>query len=107
MEIQTASAEALLRQRQNEFIEKRTIIESEVNKYLEGMNAESPAFQQRCGYDLQGKTAKDILSAAWADEFDQKLYDEQMASFMEYVNRSVALAEQLNMEALQCLQNAR
>lgn len=106
MEMQTVSAEKLFQQRQNEFIEKRTIIEREIGAWLDSMNALDPSFQERCGYDYQGKTVKELLSAAWEDDFDEAKYSQQLAEVKERIQRSIDLADKLNGEALACLQNA-
>lgn len=97
------NVEALLRERQNLFIESRTKIEREVTMFLsslEKINDELIPNQ----VSLRGKTAKDILPSLWADPFVKTDYQKDLEAFNAHVLEVRMLANKLNGEALKCLQ---
>ena len=94
----------LIQERQNKFIETRTIIENEVNRFLQSLEAMDPDIQQRCGYK-PGLDAKQLLSALWAEPFDEATYTTQLDNFNRYVNQARMICDEINKEALACLQS--
>lgn len=94
----------LIQDRQNKFIETRTIIESEVNKFLESLKNLEPDVQARCGYK-PGLEAKVLLSALWEEPFDEAKYNSQLADLNRYVSQVKVVCDEINKEALACLQS--
>ena len=97
------SVEQLLAERQNKFIENRTIIEREVNTFLRSVETMDPVYQQQLNV-VAGQTARDVMPALWAEPFDEAAYNAQRANFDAYVQRVKVVCDQLNAEALRCLQ---
>lgn len=94
----------LIQERQNKFIETRTIIESEVTKFLESLTNLDADIKEKCGV-REGLTAKDLLPALWIEPFDQKAYNAQKAALDTYIAQVTAICDKLNEEALACLQS--
>ena len=94
----------LIQDRQNKFIETRTIIENEVNRFLQSLAAMDADVQQRCGYQ-PGLDAKQLLSALWTEPFDEAKYAVQLENFNRYVNQAKMVCDEINKEALACLQS--
>ena len=65
-----AVAQQLYQQRMNDFIEKRTKIESEVNAFLRSLEVDDEEFRAKCNVQ-EGLTARDVLPSLWAEEFDE------------------------------------
>lgn len=98
------SVAALIQQREVKFIETRTIIENEVNKFLQSLLSLDADVQQKVGA-REGITAKDLLPALWADPFDEATYNQQLSSLMNYIAQVQAICDQINQEARACLQS--
>lgn len=94
---------ALIRERQDKFIETRTIIESEVNKFLDSIAALDEDVRTRCGY-VNGANAKSLLPALWAEPFDVNTYNKQLAALQMYIRQVMAVRDEINREAQVCLQ---
>lgn len=94
----------LIQERQNKFIETRTNIENEVNKFLESLNKLDADMQAKCGVTA-GITAKDLLPALWVEPFDEAEYNRQLAALNTYIEQVEVICNQLNQEALLCLQS--
>lgn len=95
---------ALIQQRQNKFIETRTIIESEVNKFLSSL--ESQDDDVKASLQVQaGTTARDWLPSLWADDFNIEQYNLELSRFQAYVSKAKAYADNLAQEAIKCLQS--
>lgn len=92
----------LLQERQNKFIETRTNIENEVNKFLKSLEALDDDVKAKCGVKV-GITAKDLLPALWAEPFDENTYREQKARLDAYIAQVKVICDQLNQEAIACL----
>lgn len=95
---------ALIQQRQNKFIETRTIIEAEVNKFLAGLEAQDEDVRNKLGV-CTGKTAKDWLPSLWRDDFNMESYKYELAKLQEYIAKVKAYADNINAEAIRCLQS--
>jgi hypothetical protein len=93
----------LLQDRQNEFIEKRTIIETEVNKFLKSLENQDEDIKQKCG-TKDGVTARDLLPALWLEPFNEEEYKKQREALDTYIAQVSAVCDQLNQEAAACLQ---
>lgn len=94
----------LLQDRQNKFIETRTNIENEVNKFLQSLESLDPDIKAKCGVK-DGVTARDLLSALWAEPFDENTYLTQKANLDTYVAQVRTVCDTINQEALACLQS--
>lgn len=94
---------ALLQQRQTEFIETRTTIESEVNRFLESIKKADEDVKKRCGY-RESVTARELLPALWEDPFDKVKYASQLEQVNSYIASVSKIFDSINMEALKCLQ---
>lgn len=95
----------LIQSRQNKFVETRTIIEAEVNKFLQSLERLDPDVQARCGVK-SGQTAKDLLPALWEEPFNKEQYQVQRASVDAYIAQVKVVCDQINKEAIECLQSA-
>lgn len=92
----------LLQDRQNLFIETRTNIENEVNKFLKSLEGLDTDVKGMCGVK-EGLSARDLLPALWAEPFVKNTYLEQKAEFDKYVTSVKAVCDRLNQEAIACL----
>ena len=97
------SIAALYQLRQNQFIETRTIIESEVNKFLESLRAQDESLKQQLGVK-EDVTCKDLLPELWADEPNLNTYITQLNNLLTYIGQVHAICDGLNAEAIACLQ---
>lgn len=97
------SIEQLYAQRQNKFIEDRTIIETETDKFLRSLEQLDPVYQQQLNV-VQGQTARDVIPALWAEPFDEEAYNQQRAVLDQRIENAKIICDQLNEEALRCLQ---
>lgn len=95
--------EALLHKRQEEFIENRTRIETEVNKFLESLKSTDEDVQRKC--QVSDKTVRDWLPELWSDNFDIEVYEQQLAELNAYIKSVYAVCEQINAEAIKCLES--
>lgn len=93
----------LLRQRQDEFVEKRTIIESEINKFLDSIAQLDPDVRTRCGYVPEAK-AKSLVPELWNEPFRPEVYEQQLAGVLAYIKQVTAVCDEINREAQACLQ---
>lgn len=94
---------SLLRERQNKFIETRTLIASEVQKYLNSLNAMDAEVRAEILLP-NGTTPQEILPALWTEPFDTEAYKEQLSHFQASVQSAKIYCDRLNQEALKCLQ---
>lgn len=97
------SIEQLYAQRQNKFIEDRTIIETETDKFLRSLEQLDPVYQQQLSV-VQGQTARDVIPALWAEPFDEVAYNKQRSALDQRIENAKIICDQLNEEALRCLQ---
>ena len=98
------TAAQLLRKRQEEFIERRTKIETEVNLFLASIGKMDADIQAECKYN-PNVTAKNWLPALWAEPFSKEDYEKQLANFNTYERQVEAICNRLAQEALACLQS--
>lgn len=94
---------ALYQLRQNQFIETRTIIESEVNKFLESLRAQDESLKQQLGVK-EDVTCKDLLPELWAEKPNIDTYTVQLNNLLTYIGQVHAICDGLNAEAIACLQ---
>lgn len=97
------SVEQLLNERQNKFIENRTIIEREVDTFLRSVETMDPVYQQQLNV-VVGQTARDLLPSLWVEPFNEAQYNAERASLDAYIKRVTDVCDKLNAEALRCLQ---
>lgn len=97
--------QAILRARQDAFVEKRTRIESEVNKFLESVDQISDERVTSIPGRPSGKTCREVLPELWHEPFSQEKYDAELAALNSYVVRVQAACDAINKEALECLQS--
>lgn len=96
---------SLIQMRQNKFIESRTIIEAEVNKFINSLTDLDESVKQKFGFDLTGKTARDLLPELWSDNFNMDTYNAQLNNFNNYVAVVKNICDVMNQEALNVLSN--
>lgn len=96
--------EALLRQRQNKFVEDRTKIETQVDAFFASLQGLDPDIKVKCGV-VDNAHARDVLPALWQEPFDEAAYNDQLSKFNAYVAQVRSICDQLNQEALACLQS--
>lgn len=101
----TSSVEMLLKRRQDEFIEKRTIIESEVTKFFESLGNLDADIKERINYDPT-RNARTELSALWEEPFNMEKYSQQRQVLDQYIALVGSVCDMLNEEALRCLQES-
>ena len=97
------NVEQLIQIRQNKFIETRTIIDTEVNKFLKSLEALDADIQAKCNV-VAGRTTKDILPSLWAEPFDEVAYQAELAKLQTYIAGVKTITDSVNEEALRCLQ---
>lgn len=100
----TVDVAKLIRERENAFVETRTIIESEVNKFLKSLEELDADIKLKCGVK-DGVTAKDLLPALWVEPFDEATYKVQKEKLDNYIAQVSNICDALNQEALACLQS--
>lgn len=98
-----AVAQQLYQQRLNSFIETRTKIENEVNRFLKSLEVDDDDFKKACNVQV-GTNARDWLPALWVEPFDQGAYEQQLAKLNQYIQAVRTVSDKLQMEALACLQ---
>ena len=98
-----ATVAQLLRQRQEEFIERRTKIETEVNMFLKSIGNMDADIQAECKYNPE-YTARHWLPALWQEPFDPETYKKQLANFNAYERQVDSICNRLAQEAMVCLQ---
>lgn len=98
------NVEALLRERQNLFIETRAKIEAEVTAFLESLRAIEDELITPELIGLRDLTVKDVLPALWKEPFEKNVYAEELKVLSAHVNSLKVIANRLNGEALRCLQ---
>ena len=104
MKLNEQSVSRLIQDRQNKFIETRTNIENEVNRFLQSLSGLDADIKEKCGV-RDGVTARDLLPALWQEPFDENAYNSQKASLDTYIAQVRAVCDQLNQEAIACLQS--
>lgn len=98
------NVEQLIQSRQNKFVETRTIIEAEINKFLQSLEKLDPDIQTRCNV-IPGQTAKSLVPSLWEEPFDKDKYAVELAAVDSYIERVKTVCDQINKEALECLQS--
>mgnify|MGYP001027830327 CR=1 FL=1 len=94
--------EMALKQRQEKFVETRTIIASEVTKFLNSLSALPDEIKAQAIMPT-GTTAQEILPALWSDPFNQEEYEAQLSNFNRSVDSVTSICDALNEEAMKCL----
>lgn len=93
----------LIQSRQNKFIETRTIIDSEVTKFLQSLETLDTNMQEQCKV-VPGRTAKDVLPSLWVEPFDIDRYNIELQNLTQYIAGVKSITDSINEEALKCLQ---
>ena len=93
----------LIQDRQNKFIEGRTVTEVEVNKFLKSLEALDDSERIQCKV-VVGRTAKDVLPSLWEEPFNVEKYNTELANLQNYIAGVKTFCDQINQEALKCLQ---
>lgn len=99
------NVEQLIQNRQNQFVETRTIIESEVDKFLRSLENLDLDLQVRCNVKA-GVTAKMLLPSLWEEPFNKEKYLAERKAVDTYIAQVKSVCDQINEEALRCLQSA-
>lgn len=99
------NVEEILRVRQGKFVETRTRIEMEVNKFLESIDKIDDERVTSISGRPVGKTCNEVLPALWEDPFDETKYKMQLANLNQYVDAVKACVNDINSEALKRLQS--
>lgn len=97
--------QAILRARQDAFVETRTRIESEVNKFLESVNQITDKRVTSIPGRPAGNTCREVLPELWNEPFNQTVYDAQVAALNSYIEQVTKVCDIINEEALRCLQS--
>lgn len=95
----------ILRVRQDAFVEKRTKIESEINKFLESVEAIDDTRITSIPGRPAGKTCREVLPALWENPFDESVYNTQLTALQNYIGMVQRECDIINEEALRCLQS--
>lgn len=93
----------LLKERETKFIETRTVIAGEVEKFLASLNAMDEDVRAQIVMP-NGTTPQEILPALWVEPFNEEAYKQQLSLFMTSVQSAKACCDRLNQEAIKCLQ---
>lgn len=94
----------LIQDRQNQFIEKRTIIESEVNGFLQSLEKLDLDVQTRLNVKV-GTTCRMLLPSLWMEPFDIEQYNKEKENLDAYIAAVKGVCDEINQEALKCLQD--
>ncbi len=94
----------LIRIRQDKFIETRTIIEAEVDKFLASIGKMDPDVQKKCGY-IPDANAKSLLPELWNEPFREEVYKQQLNGVLTYIAQVQKVCDEINKEAVECLQS--
>lgn len=100
------SVASLIQARYSQFIETRTVIECEVNKFLESLNKEDEDIKKQLGV-REGITCRDLLPELWKpdNEFNEEVYQTQLNSLLQYIQQVQVICDKINAEAIACLQS--
>lgn len=98
-----AVAQQLYQQRLNSFIETRTKIENEVNRFFKSLEVDDEDFKNACNVQV-GATARGWLPALWEEPFNPEAYAQQLKRLNDYIQHVRSVSDKLQMEALACLQ---
>lgn len=96
---------SILRERQGKFVETRTRIEMEVNKFFESLNEIDDERIKAVPGRPAGNTCKEVLPALWEEPFDEAKYATQLSEFNRYKDAVIAVADTMNQEALERLRS--
>lgn len=102
----TPSIEQLYATLNNKFVEQRTLTEVEVNKFLKSLEELDPVYQQQLNV-VPGRTARDLLPSLWTEPFDEETYKQEKAVVDAMIQQATAVCDQLNEEAMRCLQESQ
>jgi len=97
--------QAQLQKRQNKFIETRTIIADQVNKYVASLAILNDEQRQQCIMP-NGNKVEEILPELWHEPFDEEVYNTQLMHLQQSVASVTALCDRLNQEAIACLKQS-
>lgn len=97
--------QAQLQKRQNKFIETRTIIADQVNKYIASLAILSEEQKQQCIMP-NGSRAEEVLPELWNEPFNEEVYNMQLMQLQKSIVSVTALRDRLNQEAMACLQQS-
>ena len=98
-----AVAQQLYQQRMNTFIETRTKIEQEVNRFLKSLEVDDEEFKAACNVRV-GTTARDWLPSLWEEPFPEEKYQQEFAKLIEYIEQVRTVSDKIQQEAIACLQ---
>ena len=96
-----------IQERQAKFIENRTIIEAQVNAFLQSLKECTPDVIALLPsvFTAPDVTARTLLPALWAEPFDPNAYSSQLSIFLSHEAVVKDLYNKMNLEALQCLRS--
>lgn len=106
MDVNYAQVADILRVRQTKFIECRTVIANEVTKFFESLKNLDPEVIGSIQLPAD-QTPQAVLSALWEEPFDEAKYTQQLNQFQAIVTAVKTKCDELNQEALACLQNLK
>ena len=98
------SVTKLIQDRQNLFIETRTKIETEVDRFLSSLSNLDLDVKAKCGV-VDGATCKQLLPALWEEPFSEETYLAQKAKLDEYISQVHTVCDEICQEAIKCLQS--
>lgn len=92
----------LIRKRQENFIETRTKIETEVNTFLASIENVDTDIKEQVEYN-SSMTAKNLLPELWNEPFNMDTYKAQLKELNEFIDRVHTICDKINQEAMRCL----
>lgn len=98
------SVTKLIQDRQNLFIETRTKIETEVDRFLSSLSNLDPDVKVKCGV-VDDATCKQLLPALWEEPFNEETYLAQKAKLDVYISQVHTVCDEICQEAIKCLQS--
>lgn len=97
--------QSILRARQDAYVEKRTRIEAEVNKFLESLEQITDPRITSIPGRPEGNTCREILPELWKEEFNEAAYNQKLEALNSYIQEVQRTCDAINEEALKCLQS--
>lgn len=84
------------------FIERRSKVQSEVDRFLESVKSINP--ERLAGIEpIEGNTAQEVLPSLWKEPYNAEQYAVELSRLQRYIADVKAVADALNAEALRIL----
>lgn len=97
-----ATVKQLYNARLQLFIERRSKVQAEVDRFLQSVKSINP--ERLAGIEpIEGDTAQEVLPALWREPYDSQQYEVELSRLQHYISQVKAVADELNAEALRIL----